>query len=304
MTHYRMQDNDPSAIILAKNPRTSSLDELRTYQGNTIYLNNGDEFQIRLFNPLREKIGVQIGINGDLSHGLLVLNPGEDVVIDRFIDDQSKMLFETYSYDANNQAASNAVAENGLVDVKFFKEKKIYRTPKSGRKLTKSSPKYGGTTTRGITGQSLDGDFDTFSTTNANSRLYGTLSNTAGMGSVTMDDANNVFFSASLDFDTTEISSSLTSSLDFVSDPLPEQKKETGRVEKGNESEQNFTQVQVEFESLPFYTIAYNLKPVSERSLTDSKTYTETKVREYCPSCGYRIRNSRWNFCPKCGDEV
>ena len=31
---------------------------------------------------------------------------------------------------------------------------------------------------------------------------------------------------------------------------------------------------------------------------------TETKVRDYCTSCGYRLRNTRWNFCPKCGDEV
>lgn len=272
MTHYRMQDSAPSAIILAKNPRTSSLDELRTYQGNTIYLNNGDEFQIRLFNPLREKIGVQIGINGDLSESLLVLNPGEDVTLDRFLDDKSKMLFETYTYDANNKAAANAVAENGIVNVNFFKEKKVHRL-----NINKSS--------RGI----YDG--------------YGHFK---GMGTTfnldSFDDStfttNNVFYSQSLENDNNFTLCS--SSLDFASDTVPEVKKETGRVEKGNESIQNFNEVQVEFETFSFHQITYYLKPTSERG----STVTETKVREYCPNCAYRIRNIRWNFCPKCGNEI
>lgn len=275
MTHYRMQDSMPSAIILAKNPRTSSLDELRTYQGNQIFLNNGDEFQIRLFNPLREKIGVQIGINGDLSQGLLVLNPGEDVVLDRFLDDKSKMIFETYSYDANNKAASDAVAENGIVDVKFFKEKKVYR-PQKLMKKSKGLPHYG--SLRNVSGVGSSGSTDGFD---------GTFTTT-----------NNVFYSHSFDDGDYTLTSA---SLDFVFDPLPENKKETGRVEKGDESTQNFYTVDVEFESFPFYTLTYYLKPTSERGST---TVQENKVREYCTNCGYRIRNSRWNFCPKCGDEV
>jgi hypothetical protein len=113
------------------------------------------------------------------------------------------------------------------------------------------------------------------------------------MGSSTYT-SNNVFFSQSLD-DVT-----LDGNLDFMSDPVPEEKKETGRIEKGNESTQNFNEVQVEFETFSFHQIIYYLKPTSERS----STITETKVRDYCPNCGYRIRNTRWNFCPKCGDEV
>lgn len=265
MTHYRMRDDAPSAIILAKNPRTSSLDELKSYQGNIIYLNNGDEFKIRLFNPLREKIGVQIGMNGDLSQSLLVLNPGEDVTLDRFLDDKSKMLFETYTYDANNPSASNAVAENGIIDVKFYKEK---RTIRPNVKLK---------STRG---------FNTDDTFFNSSGTYATLNNTAGMGNSTLTSSNDVFFSQTLD---------------FASDLDPVDEKETGRVEKGNESTQNFNEVNVEFESFSFYQISYNLKPTSERGTTN---VTETKVRDYCVSCGYRIRNTRWNFCPKCGNDV
>ena len=302
MTHTRMQESMPSAIILAKNPRTSSLDELRTYQGNSIYLNNGDEFQIRLFNPLKERIGVQIGINGDLSQSLLVLNPGEDVTLDRFLDDKSKMLYETYTIDGNNQAALNAAADNGIVNINFFKEKKVIRpnvklksaSKGIGGQQVNSTGSYSGTIT-------LDGVFDTFTTSNSNSRLYdgtyATLGNVSGIGS-TLTSSNNVYFSQT--FDSPGMS---TSELDlsFVSDPSPEVLKETGRVEKGDESTQNFNEVNVVFETFSFYQITYFLKPTSERNST---TVTETKVRDYCPNCGYRVRNTRWNFCPKCGDEV
>ena len=181
MTHYRMRDDMPSAIILAKNPRTSSLDELKSYQGNTIYLNNGDEFQIRLFNPLREKIGVQIGMNGDLSQSLLVLNPGEDVTLDRFLDDKSKMLFETYVYDASNPSAANAVAENGNIQVNFFKEKKRIQV-NSSRRLKSSSRGFDDTT---LIGGSSSGTF--------NLGDYATLGNTNGMSDVTFTTSNCYF---------------------------------------------------------------------------------------------------------------
>jgi len=260
-----MQDSMPSAIILAKNPRTSSLDELRTYQGNTIYLNNGDEFQIRLFNPLREKIGVQIGMNGDLSQSLLVLNPGEDVIIDRFLDDKSKMLFETYIYDANNKDAVNAVALNGSIHINFFKEKKV-QIPNV--KLYRHAPLY-----------TFDND------------IYRTTNNITFDASTTL--TSNAFYSNTID-------SQISQNLSFVSDPVPEFKKETGRIEKGNESSQNFHEVKIEFEHYFFHTVIYNLKPTSERSTT----VTETKqIVQYCTECGYRRRSKSHNYCPKCGNE-
>ena len=285
MTDLRMQDKVPSGIILAKNPRSSSLDELKSYQDNTIYLNNGDEFQIRLFNPLREKIGVQIGMNGDLSQSLLVLNPGEDVTLDRFLDDKSKMLFETYVYDVDAYTPS----ENGSIDINFFKEKKV-RRPRTTTKL--KSNMRGMTNTGAIYGSSADD--------------YSTLGNTAGVGTFTTSGINvnfsQTFESPGVPLVESDFSSieGQSTNLDFVSDPVPEKKKETGRVEKGNESVQNFNEVNVEFETFSFYKISYNLKPTSERS----STITETKVRDYCPECGYRVRNTRWNFCPKCGDEI
>ena len=54
-------------------------------------------FQIRIFNPLFETIAARIKFNGESSSSMLVIRPGEDVTIDRFLDDKQKMLFETYN---------------------------------------------------------------------------------------------------------------------------------------------------------------------------------------------------------------
>ena len=54
MAHYRLSDRLPSAIV------TVDGSEKKIYEGNTIYLNKGDNFEFRFFNPLQEKIGVEI----------------------------------------------------------------------------------------------------------------------------------------------------------------------------------------------------------------------------------------------------
>jgi hypothetical protein len=267
MTHYRMSDSMPSAIILAKNPQTGSLDELKIYQINNIFLNNGDEFQIRLFNPLREKIGVQICFNGKSSSHYLVLNPGEDTIIDRFIDDQKKMVFETYKYDNNNTAAKNAVANNGLVEIKFYKE--YFYIPTEWYTYTTNIP-YGTPYNGSIT---TSGTFN-LTNSNANTCLNNAYS-------------NNIINDSSV-YQNLEFTNEKTKSI-----------KETGRVEKGEQSEQLFENVQTQFEITPFHNISYYLRPFSEKN-----TYVKTDVRKYCTKCGYRLRNSSWSYCPKCGNKL
>ena len=66
---------------------------------------------------------------------------------------------------------------------------------------------------------------------------------------------------------------------------------ETGRVEKGSVSEQNFGHVSLELESWPFHTIALKLLPLSQRP---------SEAALYCCNCGRRAR-AKENFCPACG---
>ena len=121
MTHYRMLDRAPSVVI------TSNRNELKVYQDNVVYLNDGDNFELRFFNPLQEKIGVEIMFNGlKKGDGFLVVNPGQDLILDRFLDEQRKMLFETYVIDGNNEAAVEAIQQNGIITFNFYKEHVSY----------------------------------------------------------------------------------------------------------------------------------------------------------------------------------
>ena len=273
MTHYRLSDSMPSAIILTRNPRTSSLDELKTYRGTDIFLNDGNEFQIKLFNPLQEKIGASISINGKKSNHLLVLNPGEESIIDRFIDEKRRMVFETYKYDDNNPSARKSIQNNGLIEINFFKEQFNYN---QGVTWT-PYPYYG---------------YDYNSTGNpVFNPTTTTIGGTISKGGSFTTNTGNVLFSQT----------NSTSNLEFNSPNVPIKEKnfkETGIVSKGEESKQDFQSVNVSFESFPFYTLTYKLKPMSEK-----KSY-DVDVREYCPKCSYRIRNKSWVYCPKCGNKL
>ena len=72
-------------------------------------------------------------------------------------------------------------------------------------------------------------------------------------------------------------------------------KIETGRVEIGEESNQDMNHINVKFEETAFHTITYQLKPNSIKPIEFDQ------IRNYCNRCGYRLRKKSWKFCPKCG---
>ena len=258
---------------------TSNNHEQKVYEKNSIFLNNGQNFEIKLFNPTSYKIGANININGLSTNKLLILNPGQEFILDRFLDDKRKMLFETYEIDGSNEKAVKAIEQNGDVQISFFKERvmnfynnvttgtfnlsgsnfqsfngtnsnsRVYSTNTSsvnlGRKLSKSS---------GISGQSMDSD------------IYSTLSNTSGMGSLGFADLESTI--------------------------------ETGRVEKGDASHQDFKKVDIKFETTAFHILNFKLLPVSQKEVI-----TTQEIRMYCSSCSYRKRKPSWKFCPSCGEQ-
>jgi hypothetical protein len=117
MSHYRLNDVEPSAIV------TVNGSEKKIYDNNQIFLNPDDNFEFRFFNPLQEKVGIEIIFNGKKKdNSLLILNPGEDISLDRFMDDKKKMKYSTYFIDGNNEQAVKATEKNGLVEINFYKE--------------------------------------------------------------------------------------------------------------------------------------------------------------------------------------
>lgn len=249
MTHYRMLDKNPSAIICVDG------NERKIYENNEIFLQNGENFQIRLFNPDQFKIGVEILFNGiKKNDGFLVLNPGEDINLDRFLGEKKKMKFDTYTIDGNNEQAVQAAALNGFIEFKFYKEK-------------------------------INNQFWSYSTTGTatldNFGCSFTTDGNVGIGTSTPTSTFNVSSFSSPGISKTEIDNSNSDI-------------ETGRVEKGPESNQDLKIVDANFESYAFHTITYQLKPNSH------KPQNITEIRNYCTKCGYRLRKNNWKFCPSC----
>lgn len=245
MAHYRMTDKSPSAII------TVDGNEKKIYEGNQVFLKNGDNFEIRFFNPLKEKIGVEIIFNGQKKNdGLLVLRPGEDITLDRFLGENKKMKFDTYTIDGDNSAAVEATKLNGLIEFNFYKEKSfnytIYNTTSIG----------------------------TYDTTSAGLPNFGCTSTYSNNFSEYVCESNTSY------------------------DYTQEKSLETGRIEKGPESEQELKTVDDVFDTTSFHTITYKMKPNS------TKPKTVSEIRNYCTHCGYRLRKKSWSFCPKCGGKI
>jgi hypothetical protein len=74
---------------------------------------------------------------------------------------------------------------------------------------------------------------------------------------------------------------------------------ETGRVEKGNVSNQQMGYVEGNFWYTPFATINWQIKP------TSVKPYTAAEIgQQYCDVCGTRVKKISAKFCYNCGSKL
>ena len=69
---------------------------------------------------------------------------------------------------------------------------------------------------------------------------------------------------------------------------------ETGRVEKGDESDQSFTNSYEQFNYHTSHTIKFKIEPAS------TKNIEVDEIRNYCPECGKKQKKEH-KFCPSCG---
>jgi len=73
---------------------------------------------------------------------------------------------------------------------------------------------------------------------------------------------------------------------------------ETGRVGKGESSDQSFGTSDLKFNIFTCNTYEYKILPNSQ------KPVEVAEIRNYCSECGFRIRKQNWKFCPSCGDTL
>lgn len=252
---------------------------LKEYSTNedsrVVYMDNNDEFQIQLFNPEQFTVGVTFTFNGKDMDGMLVLKPGERVWLERYLDNQVKFKFSTYEVDDNDVQVKHAIANNGNITVKFYKERvssriktNIYNTLNV---LWKESPLISNENT--YTVPSYD-TVVTCSDTNNNVLLTNNVTNCC-CASIDGNTYNKALYKTNVN-DTTI---------------------ETGRIENGGYSNQKFETVNNEFENYPFKTEYIKILPKSR------KPYTTSDLNKiYCTNCGRKL-NSKFKFCPYCGEK-
>lgn len=237
---------------------------LKEYSNNEysriVYMKDNSEFQIQLFNPYSYTIGIEIKLN-DMSLGnMLVLKPGERIWLERYLNDNRKFLFSIYEVE-DSKEAKKAIANNGNITIKFYKEKI------SNNWYTNKSYIY----TKDI----WDND------------------PTLERCTITCNYNDNAQTLTSVNYCSSSLSPINTSSLATCASTI-----ETGRIERGSHSNQNFSNIDIDFESFPFKTENIKILPYSQKPL-----YKHDLVKRYCSNCGRKL-NNKYKFCPYCGEKI
>ena len=234
-----------------------------------VYLENGQEFQIQLFNPHNFTIGAEIFINDEKFSNLLVLKPGERIWLERYLDVKKKFKFSTYEVEGNNKDVQEAIKDNGNIEVKFYKESR-------NKEYYPSVTVYNNWVNKN--------DNITYPSP---INVFYTISNDLTTGNYCNYTSKTSSFCTGLN---TDYASSMSSSGEMIC--------ETGRIETGSQSTQEFNNVNIDFEYFPFVTEKIKLLPISQKPFTPNDLH-----KIYCPECGRKLKLT-YKFCPFCGSKI
>jgi hypothetical protein len=240
-----------------------------------VFLNDGDEFEIELFNPLTVSVLADIKLNGQsISKTGLVVKPGQRVYLDCFIDDRKKFKFSTYEIE-NSGEALDATQNNGVLEVFFYKEDVITLDNwqrKFDRVIVEKYYPYNpypwynpyrlycgsGTITYGGTTVTTNGNSFTMDASNG---LIGGTTNV-------YNSSNNINCSYTSQVDLSNLN---------VAGSLSTNSIETGRVEKGEKSKQKFTEVEMDFEKNYISSTIIQILPESRKPVSASEVASKLK---------------------------
>jgi len=286
--YYQTKTGMPCAYITKDKKRLKQF-------GQTVYLKNGDEFELELFNPTSNTVLAKIKLDGSyIAGGGIVLKPGQRVYLERYLNEARKFKFETYEVDGTSNEVLDAISGNGDVVIDFFDE---YKQPLWNNPITYIGGSFGGPI-----------------------HIYG--SNTINPyyvnGSTTTNLCNNVSFTSSsntagVNFNTTSMSNTFegpnkrgvlrsfkskpNSCSEVTMDMLSMDSIETGRVEKGGKSDQSFQTVDKNFNTYTCSTSIWKILPVSQ------KVYEKQDLKVYCTNCGKKRKKDSDKFCSSCGNK-
>ena len=274
----------PSAWIVSPNDKGR-----KSIKSGKVFLNDGDEFEIELFNPLTVSVLADIKLNGQsISKTGLVVKPGQRVYLDCFIDDKKKFVFSTYEIDGGLESL-DATQNNGLLEVFFYKED-VITLDNWQRKfdriiVEKWYPVY-------------YPSYPVYPYYNRPSIWYGTSSPTITIGGScvnttlnnniigTTTTSNAYYSSNNVNFSNTSNSVNLSNLNIAGSNNMNSLNSiETGRVEKGEVSKQKFTEIEMDFEknyisSTIIQILPESRKPVETKEIKNKINAKDILIRE------------------------
>ena len=288
----------PSANIAVNKSR------LKVYNNTgdmpTYYLQSGTEFQIELFNPTTDVILAKIILNGNpISQGGLVLNPGQRVFLDRYLDVPKKFLFDTYEVSASEEV-KKAIEKNGDFKVEFYKERiPNYFTNNGSLTINSSNARCFSGNINNTIGGYASSTPSSINLTNTSGHIGSTALYTSSVSnnysdqnaSKSIPTLDSMDDTLSLDMpDVTRSSRTLKSRSKSI---------ETGRVEQGSVSDQKVVTVDKKFEYWAFHTIEYKMLPISQKI----NTVEDLQIKRYCTNCGSKLGKGH-KFCANCGSKA
>ena len=254
----------PSAWIVTPNDKGR-----KSIKSGKVFLEDKEEFEIELFNPLTVSVLADIKLNGQsISKTGLVVKPGQRVYLDCFIDDKKKFVFSTYEIDGDLESL-DATQNNGLLEVFFYKEDVITLDNwqrKFDRIIVEKHYPY-----------------NPYPWNNPYT-IYGTTIGTGGYGTTNL--TNGIIGTTTTTnavYNSQSINSSYTTDLNVsyggttVNNLFSVNNIETGRVEKGEVSKQKFTEVEMDFEknyisSTIIQILPESRKPAEVKEVFNKKT--------------------------------
>ena len=257
-------NSKPNAWIVTPNDKGR-----KSIKSGKVFLEDKEEFEIELFNPLTVSVLADIKLNGQsISKTGLVVKPGQRIYLDCFIDDKKKFKFSTYEIE-NSGEALDATQNNGLLEVFFYKEDVItldnWKSKFDRIIVEKWYPVY-------------YPSYPVYPYYNRPSIWYGTTSPTIGGSCVTTNLNNSIVGTTT----TNTYSSNNLINCSYTSDvnvpyggttvnnlsnsfSIKPTSLETGRVEKGEKSKQKFTEVDMDFEKHYIASTIIQILPESRK---------------------------------------
>jgi hypothetical protein len=241
---------------------TKNKSRLKIYNGNTVFLNDKDNFEFEIHNPTQISVLCKIKLNGKyvFTSGLII-RPGQRLFLERFLDSNNKFEFSTYEV-KDTLSNRDAIDLNGDVSIEFYDEQTYYQYPHLS----------GGNWNTG------------WSHINTGFPYYGNITFT-----------NN----SSNTYSTTSVINTVTNTFEGPNIRSLKSKKsiETGRIEKGEKSNQKFSSSNETFNSWMSHLLNFKILPLS------SKNNTSEDIKHYCTECGTKTK-SKYKFCPTCGNKL